>query len=97
MFIAFLEHRGWRGERGRGEGAAVRRGGRANLVPRPCWCVHKRQRSEGKARILQPGNQECRTVPAGVKNILQECQDHKELIIRHPPRISSPTLLEGGC
>lgn len=86
MFIAFLEREqemAWRawpwGRRGVGGW------GEASLAPRPCRWVHKRQHSERKAHILQPHNQECRSVPAGVKNILQECQDHKELIISHPP------------
>lgn len=58
-------------------------GGKARLAPRIFQCVNKRQCSERKELILQSCYQECRSVPVGVKNILQECQGHKELIIRH--------------
>lgn len=58
-------------------------GGRARRAPRILECVNKRQCSERKEHILQSCYQECKSVPASVKSILQECQDHKELIIRY--------------
>lgn len=85
MFIAFLERaRGtaWRawpwGRRG------MRREGRP--MGRSCSeAVDERLCSEKKACVLQPGCEECRSVPAGVENILQERQGHTELIIRQAP------------
>lgn len=69
--------------------------GEASLAPR-ILRVNKRQCSERKTytAVLLSRMQKC---SRGVKSVLQECQGHKELIIRHSRSHFLTTVFEEGC